>query len=102
MGGPSRYLIGIDLGTTNCAVAYIDTNDAASGPLPSGIRVFEVAQLTGPGEVRHAPLLPSFLYFPTEDEVSSGSVKLPSEGHPSAIVGIMARNQGALASGPHV
>jgi len=92
----SRYLIGIDLGTTNCAVAYIDTGDAASGPSPSGIRVFEVAQLAGPGEVCVAPLLPSFLYFPTEAEVSSGSVNLPWEEHPSAITGIMARNQGAL------
>ena len=45
MEGRSRYLIGIDLGTTNCAVAYIDTHDAASGASPSARRVFEVAQL---------------------------------------------------------
>ena len=102
MVAPSRYLIGIDLGTTNCAVAYIDTNDAASGASPSGIRVFEVAQLTGPGEVRLAPLLPSFLYFPTEDEVSAGSVNLPWEERPSMIAGIMARDQGALAPGRHL
>ena len=102
MESPSRYLIGIDLGTTNCAVAYMDTNDAASGASPSGIRVFEVAQLTAPGEVRLAPLLPSFLYFPTEDEVSTGSVSLPWEGHPSMIAGIMARDQGALAPGRQV
>src|SRR5215471_10844169 len=102
MEGPSRYLIGIDLGTTNCAVAYIDTNEAGRGPSSSGIRVFEVTQLTGPGEVRLAPLLPSFLYFPTEDEVSSGSVDLPWEGHPSAIAGIMARDQGALVPGRQV
>jgi molecular chaperone DnaK (HSP70) len=49
-----------------------------------------------------APLLPSFLYFPTEDEVSSGSVNLPWEGHPSAIAGIMARDQGALVPGRQV
>ena len=102
MEGPSRYLIGIDLGTTNCAVAYIDTSDGTSWPSPSGIRVFEVAQLTGPGEVRLAPLLPSFLYFPTEDEVSSGSVNLPWEEHPSAIAGVMARDQGALVQGRQV
>jgi len=68
------------------------------GPSPSGIRVFDVAQVTGPGEVAMAPLLPSFLYFPTEAEVSSGAVDLPWEHHPSAIAGIMARNQGALTS----
>ena len=42
MGGPSRYLIGIDLGTTNCALAYIDTNDARSGasrPLYESLRL---------------------------------------------------------------
>jgi len=55
MEGPSRYLIGIDLGTTNCAVAYIDTRHGTSAPSPSGIRLFEIAQLTGPGEVRLAP-----------------------------------------------
>ena len=102
MEGPSRYLIGIDLGTTNSAVAFIDTRESANEDDSSGIRVFEVAQLTSPGEVRAAPLLPSFLYFPTEDEVSSGKVSLPWEEHPSSIVGMMARDQGALVPGRQV
>ena len=42
---PARYLIGIDLGTTNTAVAYVDT--AAADPR---VRVFEVPQLVAPGE----------------------------------------------------
>jgi molecular chaperone DnaK (HSP70) len=102
MERPSRYLIGIDLGTTNCAVAYVDTSNGTRAPSPSGIRVFEVAQLTGPGEVRLTPILPSFLYFPTENEVSSGSVNLPWEERPSAISGIMARDQGALVQSRQV
>jgi molecular chaperone DnaK (HSP70) len=102
MEGPSRYLIGIDLGTTNCAVAYIDTGNGSSAPSSSRIRVFEVAQLTGPGEVRLTPLLPSFLYFPTEDELSAGSVNLPWEERPSAIAGVMARDQGALVQSRQV
>src|SRR5258707_6506791 len=102
MEGPSRYLIGIDLGTTNSAVAFIDTRESANEADSSGIRVFEVAQLTSPGEVRAVPLLPSFLYFPTEDEVSSGTVSLPWEEHPSSIVGMMARDQGALGPGRQV
>ena len=61
MEGPSRYLIGIDLGTTNCAMAFVDSRERANEADSSGIRVFEVAQLTSPGEVRAAPLLPSFL-----------------------------------------
>jgi len=102
MESPSRYLIGIDLGTTNSAVAYIDTREDANEADPSEITVFEVAQLTGPGEVRAQPLLPSFLYFPTTDEVSSGTVSLPWEEHPSLIVGMMARDQGALVPGRQV
>ena len=102
MEGPSRYLIGIDLGTTNSAVAFVDTRESANEADSSGIRVFEVAQLTSPGEVRAVPLLPSFLYFPTEDEVSSGTVSLPWEEHPSSIVGMMARDQGALVPGRQV
>ena len=96
MERPSRYLIGIDLGTTNTAVAFVDTQESANEADSSGIKVFEVAQLTSPGEVRAVPLLPSFLYFPTEDEVSSGAVSQPWEGQPSSIVGMMARDQGAL------
>jgi molecular chaperone DnaK (HSP70) len=99
---PSRYLIGIDLGTTNCAVAFVDTRESTNEADASGIRIFEVAQLTSPGEVRTAPLLPSFLYFPTEDEVSSGTVSVPWDEHPSSIVGMMAREQGALVPGRQV
>src|SRR5260370_10829186 len=102
MEGPSRYLIGIDLGTTNPAVGFVDTRERANEADSSGIRVFEVAQLTRRGEVRAVPRLPSFLYFPTEDEVSSGTVNLPWEEHSSSIVGIMARDQGALVPGRQV
>ncbi len=66
----SRYLIGIDLGTTNSVVAYLDTHNTADVAL---IRVFPVPQLVGPGEVRTLPALPSFLYFPCHQ---------PSRGFP--------------------
>ena len=102
MEGPSRYLIGIDLGTTNCAVAYVDTMESANGGNALAIRRFDVAQLTGPGEVCALPLLPSSLYFPTDDEISSGSVNLPWQERPTAIVGTMARDQGALVPGRQV
>src|ERR1019366_249668 len=100
--GPSRYLIGIDLGTTNSAVAFVDTRESANETDSSGIRVFEVAQLTSLGEVRAEPLLPSFLYFPTADELESGAVNLPWEEQPFSIAGVMARDQGALVPGRQV
>jgi len=91
---PSRYLVGIDLGTTNSVVAYIDTQDAADAALR--IRVLPIPQLVGQGEVRTLPALPSFLYFPTEDELSSGGVVANWNEHPAMVTGVLAREQGAL------
>jgi molecular chaperone DnaK (HSP70) len=91
---PSRYLIGIDLGTTNSVVAYIDTQKVADADSP--IRVFPVPQLVGPGEVRTLPALPSFLYFPTEDELSAGGVSATWDEDPPMVTGVLAREQGAL------
>jgi molecular chaperone DnaK (HSP70) len=91
---PSRYLIGIDLGTTNSVVAYIDTQKVADA-VPS-IHVLPVPQLVGAGEVRTLPALPSFLYFPTEDELSAGGVVATWNEHPSMVTGVLAREKGAL------
>jgi DNA-K related protein/Hsp70 protein len=91
---PSRYLIGIDLGTTNSVVAYIDTQDGADAG--SAIHVFPVPQLVQHGEVRTLPALPSFLYFPTEDELSAGAVSATWDEDPPMVTGLLARDQGAL------
>ena len=64
--------------------------------------MFDVAQVVAPGEVRAVPALPSFLYFPTEDEIDSGAFDLPWEERPSAIAGVAARDQGALVPGRQV
>ena len=91
---PPRYLIGIDLGTTNSVVAYIDTEKVADAGSP--IAVLPVPQLVAPGEVRTLPALPSFLYFPTEDELSAGGVVATWNEHPAMVTGVLAREQGAL------
>ena len=98
MNRSSRYLIGIDLGTTNSVVAYIDTSDTPSEASP-GIHVFDVTQVVAPGEVRAEPTLPSFLYFPTESEIESSAFNLPWEDRPSAIAGVVARDHGLLVPG---
>src|SRR5215467_14706308 len=98
MDDSSRYLIGIDLGTTNSVVAYIDTADESA----ADIHLFEVAQAVAPGEVRALAGLPSFLYFPTETEIASGVFDLPWEEKPSAVVGKAARELGALVPGRQV
>ena len=60
-------VIGIDLGTTNSALAWADPR----GP----IRIFDVPQLVAAGEPGTQATLPSFLYFPTAAEVESGAAR---------------------------
>src|SRR5262245_40916987 len=93
-----RYLIGIDLGTTNIALAYIDLK----APKPSGvpaIQHFKVPQLTAPGEVAPRNLLPSFLYLPGPHDLPGGATALPWEPACPFAVGEFARNQGAKVPG---
>jgi len=47
-------VIGIDLGTTNCALAYSQE---------SAVELFSIPQLIHPNEVREEPLLPSFVFL---------------------------------------
>ena len=101
MQSPSRYLIGIDLGTTNSAVAYVDTQEAAQSNAPI-IHVFQVAQLVREGEVRAASTLPSFLYFAGEHEIQASGLRLPWHEHVIPVTGILAREQGALVPGRQV
>ena len=92
-----RYIIGIDLGTTNCVVAYVDTQSAdAERP---AIQLFPVPQLVTPGNVEERDLLPSFLYLPTARDFPAGSLTLPwAEDLPFA-VGALARTRGAEVPG---
>ncbi len=48
------------------------------------------------------PRLPSFLYFPSEQDLSAGSMKLPWEERPESVAGVLAREQGALLPGRQV
>jgi hypothetical protein len=96
----SRYLIGIDLGTTNSAVAYVDTQEAITGDTPA-IHIFEVLQLIAEGELGSLPTLPSFLYFAGEQD-APGSLRLPWEVQPKFVAGVFAREQGALVPGRQV
>jgi molecular chaperone DnaK (HSP70) len=89
----SHYLIGIDLGTTNCAVAYVDTHGRERPT--ADIRNFPVPQLVAPGETAPRAMLPSFLYLPGDHELPPGAARLPWSEAPGAIVGEFARFQGA-------
>src|SRR3954469_22301147 len=93
----SRFIVGIDLGTTNCAVAYVDTRGRERPT--ADIRLFEVPQLVAAGETAPRPMLPSFLYLPGTHDLPPGAARLPWDEEADRIVGEFARIQGARVPG---
>ncbi|HEY3454573.1 MAG TPA: Hsp70 family protein, partial [Bryobacteraceae bacterium] len=80
----SQYVVGIDLGTTNSALAYAPLAE------PSRVSLFQIPQLANAGEVDDFDLLPSSLYIPGEKEFVEGSLALPWNSQPSYITGRLA------------
>lgn len=93
-----RYIIGIDLGTTNSAVSYVDLQELPESVTQKvkqqAIKLFRVPQLTGPGELTQLSVLPSFLYLPGEYDISKEAVELPWAASPTHVVGAFARDHG--------
>ncbi len=91
-----RYIVGIDLGTTNCVVAYSDMQVERAPREMAKINLFRVPQLTGPGVVELRDSLPSFLYVKEEHEDASDSLQLPwQEEDTVTVAGEFARDRGA-------
>jgi hypothetical protein len=87
----SRFVIGIDLGTTHCALSYIDTTEDGEHPHTHN---FAIPQLVMRGQVDSKQLLPSFLYLAHESE---GEQKLPWDSNRRFAVGHFARDRGSEA-----
>ncbi len=80
-------VVGIDLGTTNCAMASAINDDAVvSEP---------ITQIVGPGEIAARSTLPSFLLLPSDAEVAGKGLALPWSGPMKYTVGTFARDRGA-------
>jgi len=75
----AKYIIGIDLGTTNSALARCD---ATVNEENSRIEVSSIPQLVDANEVAERTLLPSFLYIPGEFDFPKGGLALPWESEP--------------------
>ncbi|BEU24301.1 Hsp70 family protein [Paraburkholderia caribensis] len=95
----ARFTVGIDLGTSNTVVAYVETGS-------DDIRVFEVDQFVAPGEMAARPLLPSVRYHPAAGELNPGDLQLPwpqaaekDGGTQPPIIGQLARALGAQVPG---
>ncbi len=89
----AKYIVGIDLGTSNCALSFSvitgDTNATQT------IEELELPQVTAPGTIESRPLLPSFLYLPNEHELADGALALPWDDEATVAVGSYARSQSA-------
>jgi molecular chaperone DnaK (HSP70) len=93
--GAARYVVGIDLGTTNSVVAYVDTAGGEFDADRPPVEVLAVPQLVKAGLVEPLPRLPSFLYVPTAGEFKDASLALPWTKKPARLVGELARARGA-------
>jgi len=99
----SRYIVGIDLGTTNSVVSYADTRKVDEGGPGAGpdVRLLKIPQITRAGVVEDAEFLPSFYYIPAEGELPENSLALPwrpqadSAAGAAYAVGIFALDRGA-------
>ncbi len=91
----SRFIAGIDLGTTNCVLSYRDTATGSEGR----IEIFKIPQIAAPGEVEEKRLLPSFIYIPTDREKEGGGLTMPWDPFGDRVVGAYARTRGAEVPG---
>ncbi len=88
-----RFAVGIDLGTTHCALSSVDSQASDGESIVQ--ETMAIPQLAGPGSVQALPLLPSFLYLPHPDELRPEDLTLPWPSDPRRIAGELARSQGA-------
>ena len=91
MSDKPKYVVGIDLGTTHCAIARVEL-EAENATT----EVIELPQLVSAGKVESLGLLPSFIYLPPESE---GTLPLPWDEERTFAVGGYARERAAEVPG---
>ena len=90
-----RYVVGIDLGTTNSAACFVDTSRDAWR-----VETFHIPQLIAPGQTEARETLPSFHYQATQGEFPQAALRLPWSGKSErTFVGLLAREQGKQVPG---
>ncbi len=94
-----KYVIGIDLGTTNSEIAFAEIVANPDPFAPANVQVLAIPQLAEPGEVREETVLPSFLYLPGAADFPPGSTALPWNDNPPSVVGRLAQKRGADNAG---
>ena len=72
----SRFILGVDLGTTNSAVACVDLQSASQQ-----VDSFAIPQLVARGQVSPRKQLPSFIYIPGVHDLTGLTVRLLGVAH---------------------
>ncbi|MBK8013652.1 MAG: Hsp70 family protein [Deltaproteobacteria bacterium] len=97
----AEFVVGIDLGTSNSALAYASLEEVRRLGRPA-IHVLAVPQLVAPGDVQNRALLASAIYEPAEYEFAAGQTDLPwskateeAKARTFNVVGEAARRLGA-------
>ena len=91
----SRYVVGIDLGTTNCAVAFMDSQSAK----PT-IETFRIEQMVDFQTSQRSDTLPSFHYELTHAESNQIDSRFHfADGQHKSVVGMFARQRGMQMPG---
>ena len=87
----AKYVLGIDLGTTNSVLAY-----ATLGQEEPRIELLPIPQLVAPGTIESRTALPSFAYLAAEHEAASGTFDVPWQSQRDYAVGELAPSEAAL------
>lgn len=93
----SVHAVGIDLGTTHCALSSIDLELSEGEEIAQSS--LSIPQVVAPNQVEQQALLPSFLYLPHTSELPEGALTLPwPDGPTGFVVGEFARSLGTKSA----
>lgn len=91
----SRFVVGIDLGTTNTALSFVDTEISPDNPDEAFVASLPIDQVVVAGAVDQLATLPSAVYIAGGSELPAGALNLPWRAEEKVVVGAFAREQGS-------
>jgi molecular chaperone DnaK (HSP70) len=87
----ARFSIGIDLGTTNCALAFVPLDGEAKS------EILAIPQWETLSTITESTVLPSFLYLP--EEAAAAQIRVGGTDNQQWMVGLLARKKAAESPG---
>ena len=91
----TKYIVGIDLGTTNTTLSFVDSSEIGEEADSVPVREYAVPQVVAPGSVEPRATLPSAVYVAGGKELPPASLHLPWRAEDKIAIGQFAREQGA-------